>query len=160
MKPRSANGVDPFLTEVEAEKNEKHETPYAQMGLGFLAFAVSSFCLLGPTLLRYLALLANLKVSKYRAFREQYQLTDLRASHSASLQSQYLSMMFVHICDATANSAKTAFMRLSGRGHPPLAPSFQRVNLDHLHPPSSYAYHIAQPALSSSSRQTSALPLP
>ncbi len=40
VKPRSANGVDPFLTEVEAAKYEKHETPYAQMGLGFLAFAV------------------------------------------------------------------------------------------------------------------------
>ena len=157
VKPRSANGIDPFLTEVEAEKYEKHETPYAQMGLGFLAFAVSSFCVLGPTLLRYLAILANLKVSKYRAFREQYQLTELPASHATSLQSQYLSVMFAHVCDATA---KATFMRLCGRDNPPLAQSFQRVNLDHLHPPSTYAYHIAQPARSSSSRHTSALPLP
>ncbi len=46
VKPRSANGVDPFVTEVEAKKYEKHETPYAQMGLGFFAFAASSFCVL------------------------------------------------------------------------------------------------------------------
>ncbi len=65
------------------------------MCLGFLAFAVSSFCVLGPTLLRYLALLANLNVSKYRAFRQQYQLTDLPASHATSLQSQYLSVMLL-----------------------------------------------------------------
>ena len=50
VKPRSANGVDPFLTVVEAEKYEKHETPYAQMGLGFFAFAVSSFCVQAPVL--------------------------------------------------------------------------------------------------------------
>ncbi len=30
VKPRSANGVDPFLTEVEAEKYEKHELPCAR----------------------------------------------------------------------------------------------------------------------------------
>jgi hypothetical protein len=49
--PRSANGVDSFLAEVQAQKYGKRETPYAQSGFGFFAFAVSSSFVFGPSLL-------------------------------------------------------------------------------------------------------------
>ena len=50
---------DGFFRSAERKKYTKHEEPYARLNIGVLAFAVSSFCVLGPTLLRYLALLAE-----------------------------------------------------------------------------------------------------
>jgi hypothetical protein len=51
-KLRSANGADPLLTKAEADKYEKHETPYAGLSFGLFEFqaAVSSFRVVGPTL--------------------------------------------------------------------------------------------------------------
>ncbi len=120
---RSADIVDPLLTEDEADKYDKDDTPYARLGFGFFATAISSLCVLW---LHYLALLANLKVSRLRTFREQYQHTDLPASHAASLQTQYLSLcssLFAHVRVATV---KAIFMCSCGWDHPscPPSPSF------------------------------------
>ncbi len=60
----SAHGLNPFLQHAEPDKYTRHEESYALEGLGFLAFAVSSFGVLGRTLLRFLSLLADLKMHR------------------------------------------------------------------------------------------------
>jgi hypothetical protein len=52
------------LEKAEHEKYLKHAEPYANLSLGFLAFAVSSFGVLGDDLLRFLWDLATLRARK------------------------------------------------------------------------------------------------
>jgi hypothetical protein len=149
---------NPFLSKVETVKYSKHEEAYALQGLGFLAFAVSSFGALGPTLLRFLSLLADLKLAKFRRFREEFHLEGLTPNDSATARAQYLSLLFSSVCDAIA---KATIMRLVGRGHPPAALSFQRVSLQHLAPPPAYSYAgVAAAGLPSSRFPSHSSPVP
>jgi hypothetical protein len=135
-----ANGSNAFLQDAESAKYSKHEAAYAIQNLGFLAFAVSSFGVLGPTLLRFLTLLADLKMQRYLEFRSNLALLGMPPRQHDAIRAQYLSGLFSSIGDAIA---KATIMRLVGRGHAPSAlsvRSFQPVNLQHLAPAFSYTY--------------------
>ena len=62
----SSNGAfsNACLESSEKEKYCKHEASYANLNFGFLAFAASSFGVMGDDLLRFLYLLASLEVAK------------------------------------------------------------------------------------------------
>ena len=59
----NANGQweDTALQSFERAKYRKHEEAYANISLGFLAFALSCFCVLGNNLVQYLWVLARLE---------------------------------------------------------------------------------------------------
>ncbi len=141
-----ANGSNLFLQDAESAKYSKHEAAYAIQSLGFLAFAVSSFGVLGPTLLRFLTLLADLKMQRYSEFRSALDLFSMTPRQHDAIRAQYLSGLFSSVGDAIA---KATIMRLVGRGHAPSALSvrtFQHVNLQHLAPPFHYTYADAAAA--------------
>jgi hypothetical protein len=49
----------------EAHKFGKYEGNYAALNLGFLALAVSTFCLIGPTFISFLSLLNDAKDTSF-----------------------------------------------------------------------------------------------
>ena len=104
----------------EAHKFGKHEGNYAALtrNLGFLALAVSTFGLLGPTFIRFLSLLAAAKVTSFIEYRSHQHLHVLSKDELPRLKAQYLSAMFAHIGDATA---KGTIMRFMGTPQPPLS---------------------------------------
>ena len=118
----------------------KHEAPYAVQNLGFLAFAVSSFGVLGPTLLRFLTVLADIKIQRYSDLRTELELSGVTPRQHDAIRAQYLSGLFSAVGDAIA---KATIMRLVGRGHAPFALSlrrFQPVSTQHLAPSLPYSY--------------------
>jgi hypothetical protein len=106
----------------EAHKFGKHEGNYAALDLGFLALAVSTFGLLGPTFIRFLSLLAAAKVTSFVEYRSHQHLRQLSEDELPRLKAQYLSAMFAHVGDATA---KGTIMRFLGTPQPPLVPPFR-----------------------------------
>jgi hypothetical protein len=90
----------------EAHKFGKHEGNYAALNLGFLALAVSTFGLLGPTFIRFLSLLAAAKVTSFIEYRSHQHLRELSEDELPRLKAQYLSAMFAHIGDATAKGSE------------------------------------------------------
>jgi len=105
----------------ENEKYRKHEEGYANVSLGFLAFAVSSFGVLGDGLVRFLFVLARLEARKISQHLQQHggaPLSDAAMSQtSASNFQASLARVTLAVCRATA-------ARLTGRSsqprvHPP-----------------------------------------
>ena len=88
-----------FLVSAEKLKYDKHEHEYARLDYGFLAFAVSPFCVLGPTLIRYLACLAVRKREQYSALRARHQLAPIDPKWMTQAQAKNLSAMFAHVTE-------------------------------------------------------------
>ena len=87
--------------------------------------------------LRYLAVLAQLRLDRTVRCREEHHLPPLPANELPQLRAHYLSASFAKLCDATA---KATIMRFLGRPHPPLALQRRSIAAQHLDPPrSSYA---------------------
>ncbi len=124
----------------EAQKFGKHEGKYAALNLGFLALAVSTFGLLGPTFIRFLSFLAAAKVASFIEYRSHQHLRELSEDELPRLKAQYLSAMFAHIGDATA---KGTIMRFMGTPQPPLVPPFPRCMHAQHFLPVSYAGAVA-----------------
>ena len=58
VAPQDILSPNGFMQNLEKLKYNSHEEAYARQGYGFLALVVSTFGVLGPTLIRYLAMLA------------------------------------------------------------------------------------------------------
>ena len=114
-----------FMQNLKKLKYDSYEEAYARQGFGFLALVVSTFGVLGPTLIRYPAMLVLCRAENYCRFRDQTHLDGFSASQFANLRARYLSEIFAHICDA---AAKATVMRLVGCGIP-ADPSFRHVPL-------------------------------
>jgi len=130
----------PGLQNREAQKFQKHETAYAVQNLGFLALTVSTFGLLGPTFIRFLAQLATAKVASFVDYRSHQRLSALSTDQLFRLKAQYLAGMFARIGDATA---KGTIMRFMGIAQPPLVPPPPRCSTGQQFLPVDYAGAIA-----------------
>ena len=122
--PEHALSQSGFLLTAETSKYSKHEDPYARMGLGFLAFVISTFGVMSPTLIRYLTLLADHKVAVSDQHRALQHLDALTTSAARKLRARYLSELFAQVSAAAVNAT---VMRLLGTAFLPHAPPVHRL---------------------------------
>ena len=99
------------LESSEKEKYCKHEAAYANLNLGFLAFAASSFGAMGDDLLRFLYLLASLEVAKINQKQEAMGMPALTDQRIGLLRSRCLAASTARIGHAIH---KATAMRLMG----------------------------------------------
>ena len=112
---------DTVLPKAEAEKYHKHEEAYANISLGFLAFALSSYCVLGNDLVRYLWVLARWEAATLSQARTAQGLPAFTPEQLGQLRGRNFSASLARIAHA---ATKATAMRLTGT-----------PNLPVLHPP-------------------------
>ena len=100
-----------FLAKAQNAKYTKHEHAYARLSYGFLAFTASSFCVMGPTLLKFLSALSVHKTMRDPFLRSRLNLPDLDPKWIQPARAKYLSNLFAQVTDALA---KAALMRING----------------------------------------------
>ena len=95
IRPPSAPNEDqPFMYRSEREKYNKHEAAYAPLGHAFLAFVLSPFGVLGPSLIRFSAQLAQIKLTRYENYRELRNLPPFSPAELGQLRAKFLSAIF------------------------------------------------------------------
>ena len=126
IRPPSAPNEDqPFMHRSEREKYVKHEAAYAPLGHAFLAFVLSPFGVLGPSLIRFSAQLAQIKLTRCENYRELRNLPPFSPAELGQLRAKFLSAIFSRF---THLALQAAVMRLTGRGVPPIAPQYRWIN--------------------------------
>jgi hypothetical protein len=76
------------------EKYVKHEATYALLGHAFLAFVLSPFGVLGPSLISFSAQLAQIKLQRCENCRELRNLPPFSPAESGQLLAKLLSAIF------------------------------------------------------------------
>ena len=126
IRPPSAPNEDqPFMHRSEREKYIKHEAAYAPLGHAFLAFVLSPFGVLGPSLIRFSAQLAQIKLTRCENYRQLRNLPPFSPAELGQLRAKFLSAIFSRF---THLALQAAVMRLTGRGVPPIAPQYRWIN--------------------------------
>ena len=112
---------DNVLPTSERDKYRKHEEAYANINLGFLAFALSSFCVFGNDLVRYLWMLAGIETKSLIDIRNRQGLLPLTDAEVGQVRGRCFSASLARIGNA---ASKATAMRIAGTPclpvlHPP-----------------------------------------
>jgi hypothetical protein len=107
------------------EKYVKHEATYALLGHAFLAFVLSPFGVLGPSLISFSAQLAQIKLQRCENYSELRNLPRFSPAESGQLLAKLLSAIFSSFMHL---ALQAAVMRLTGSGVPPNAPQYSWIN--------------------------------
>jgi hypothetical protein len=99
------------LEDAEKAKYVKHEEPYASQDKGFLGFAVSTYPVLGPSLIRFLWVLAAHEAKQYADDLRNQGLPPI----APAILAQYQAQCFLASTSRTSFAVlKSAALRLSG----------------------------------------------
>ena len=109
---------DTVLPSSERAKYSKHEEAYTNISLGFLAFALSSFCVFGNDLVRYLWMLARIETTTLIDIRTRQGLLPLTDAEVGKVRGRCFSASLARIGHA---ASKATAMRIAGT---PCLPSF------------------------------------
>ncbi len=107
------------------EKYVKHEATYALLGHAFLAFVLSPFGVLGPSLISFSAQLAQIKLQRCENYSELGNLPPFSPAESGQLLAKLLSAIFSSFMHL---ALQAAVMRLTGSEVPPTAPQYSWIN--------------------------------
>ena len=112
---------DTVLPSSERAKYSKHEEAYTNISLGFLAFALSSFCVFGNDLVRYLWMLARIETTTLIDIRTRQGLLPLTDAEVGKVRGRCFSASLARIGHA---ASKATAMRIAGTPclpvlHPP-----------------------------------------
>ena len=98
------------------------------LGHAFLAFVLSPFGVLGPSLIRFSAQLAQIKLRRCDNYRQLRNLPPFSPAELGQLRAKFLSAIFSRF---THLALQAAIMRTTGRGVSPIAPQYRWINALH-----------------------------
>ena len=109
------------LHSAEQQKYKKHEEAYANLSIGFLAFATSCFGVLGDSLVRFLFALATVESKVLNNQRRQQGLPCLDGDDLSSVTAHNFQSSIARVTLATmrATSARLTGRSSQPRVHPP-----------------------------------------
>ena len=109
------------LQNAEAQKYKKYEEGYANLSIGFLAFALSCFGVLGDSLVRFLFVLATVesKVLNDQRRQQGVPLLDGEDLSSVTAHNFQSSLARVSLAAMRATSARLTGRSSQPRVHPP-----------------------------------------